>query len=230
MVKIYIDLGHGGQDPGAIGNGLQEKNVVLEIGKLIKDMFSQYENVQLKFSRLTDKTLSLSQRTNEANAWGADVLLSVHINAGGGDGFESFIYNGNYYSVSEKRNAALQNTIHKNIMSKCSFFDDRGQKRANFHMLRESAMIGVLTECGFIDNRQDAAALKDRGKLMKIAAGHVEGLADFFGLKKKAAAPKPTADGKLYKVQIGAFSDKENAEQLADQAEKKGFKTYIVIE
>jgi N-acetylmuramoyl-L-alanine amidase len=230
MVKIYIDLGHGGQDPGAIGNGLQEKDVVLEIGKLIKEMFNQYENVQLKFSRLSDKTLSLSQRTNEANAWGADILLSVHINAGGGDGFESFIYNGNYYSVSEKKNAALQNTLHKNIMAKCSFFDDRGQKRANFHMLRESKMIGVLTECGFIDNRQDATALKDRAKLMKISAGHVEGLADFFGLKKKVVASKPLTDGKLYKVQIGAFSEKSNAEQMAKKAEKKGFKTYIVIE
>lgn len=69
--KIYIDLGHGGSDPGAVANGLEEANVVLEIGKYMKDMFANYENAEVKFSRLSDKTLSLSQRTNEANDWGA---------------------------------------------------------------------------------------------------------------------------------------------------------------
>ncbi|TYS68061.1 N-acetylmuramoyl-L-alanine amidase [Sutcliffiella horikoshii] len=227
--KIYFDLGHGGTDPGAIGNGLHEKDVVLAIGRYIDSLMGEYENVEHKFSRLSDKSLTLSQRTDEANKWGADVLVSVHINAGGGKGFESFIYNGNYYGVDEAANVSLQNVVHKRIMNRCQFFADRGKKRANFHMVRESKMLAVLTECGFIDNSGDAANLKKQTHLKTIAAGHVEGVAEFLGLKKKVVA-KPKPSGKLYKVQVGAYADKTNAEKMADRLKKDGYSTYIVEE
>ena len=93
MTKIFIDPGHGGTDPGAVGNGLQEKNLTLSIATQIRDMLvSEYENVEVRMSRTGDTTLSLTERTNMANSWGADYFLSVHINAGGGTGFESFIH------------------------------------------------------------------------------------------------------------------------------------------
>lgn len=230
MVKVYIDLGHEGDlkgmDPGAIGNGLKECNVVLEIGKYIKDMFAEYENVQVKFSRLGDKNFSLTQRTNEANAWGADLYLSIHINAGGGIGFESFVYPG----VGSKTQA-LQNAVHAKILSKKVFTKDRGKKRANFHVLRETKMPAMLTENGFIDNKTDAGILKSRSKLILIAAGHVEGVAEFLGLKKKPASkPKPKPDGRMHYVQIGAFSDYDNAEALAKKAEKLGLDAFIKSE
>jgi N-acetylmuramoyl-L-alanine amidase len=229
--KVYIDLGHEGDlpgyDPGAIGNGLKECNVVLEIGKYVQGMFADYENVELKFSRLGNKEFSLDQRTNEANAWGADLYLSIHINAGGGTGFESYIYPG-----VEGKTQALQNAVHAKILSKKVFGIDRGKKRANFHVLRETKMTAMLTENGFIDSAADAAILKNRAKLILIAAGHVEGVAEFLGLKKKAVAsiPTPSKSDKLYKVQVGAFSEKANADKLAAELKKKGYPTYIVQE
>lgn len=229
--KVYVDLGHEGilkgMDPGAVSSGLKEASIVLEIGKYMKDMFANYENVEVKFSRLSDKKLSLNQRTNEANAWGADVLVSIHINAGGGKGFESFIYPG----VGEATQA-FQNAIHTKIMGTGVFTTDRGKKRANFHMLRESKMTAILTENGFIDNSTDAAALKNRVKLIALASGHVEGVASFLGLKKKAVSkPEQKPSGKvLYKVQVGAFSNKKNADNLAAELKKKGYSTYIVQE
>ncbi|RBP89407.1 N-acetylmuramoyl-L-alanine amidase [Cytobacillus firmus] len=228
--KVYIDLGHEGDlkgmDPGAVGNGLKECNVVLEIGKYIKDMLGEYENVEIKFSRLGDKNFSLEQRTNEANVWGADLYLSIHINAGGGIGFESYIYPG-----AGAKTQAFQNAVHSKIIGKKVFTKDRGKKRANFHVLRESKMAAMLTENGFIDNKTDAAILKSRSKLILIAAGHVEGVAEFLGLKKKPES-KPTSSNseKLYKVQVGAFSDKGNADNLAAELKKKGYQTYIVQE
>ncbi|RBP87891.1 N-acetylmuramoyl-L-alanine amidase [Cytobacillus firmus] len=232
MVKVYIDLGHEGDvkgmDPGAVANGLKEANVVLEIGKYIKDMFAEYENVEIKFSRLGDKNFSLTQRTNEANAWGADLYLSIHINAGGGTGFESYIYPG-----AGSKTQAFQNAVHAKIISKKVFGKDRGKKQADFHVLRETKMDAMLTENGFIDNKTDAAILKDRKKLIEIAAGHVEGVAEFLGLKKKPdpkpiSTPKP--DGRMHYVQIGAFSDYDNAEKLAAKAKKAGFDVYIKSE
>ena len=73
MVKIFIDPGHGGTDPGAVGNGLQEKNLTLQIATRVKNiLLAEYNNVSVLMSRTGDTSLSLQERTNQANAWGAD--------------------------------------------------------------------------------------------------------------------------------------------------------------
>ncbi|WP_029761895.1 N-acetylmuramoyl-L-alanine amidase family protein, partial [Geobacillus thermodenitrificans] len=94
-MKFVIDWGHGGSDPGAVGNGLREKDLTMKIGKMIGDMLGEYEGVQVIYTRTDDRYLSLEERAEIANKAGADFFLSVHINAGGGTGFESYVYNGN---------------------------------------------------------------------------------------------------------------------------------------
>lgn len=232
MVKIFIDAGHGGTDPGAVANGLKEKDLTLKIAKKIRDMLNEYENVSVKLSREGDQTLTLKQRTDAANAWKADYLISVHINAGGGTGFESFTYNGKY---SGKQETNRKRTIlHTEILQALgSGIRNRGEKEANFHMVRESSMESVLTENLFIDTKADADKLKQDAFLTQVAKGHVNGLVRIFNLSKKAAAkpvtkPEAAAPGKLYKVQVGAFADKKNAEKLADELKKKGYTSYIV--
>lgn len=197
MVKIFIDPGHGGNDPGAVGNGLQEKDLTLKISKKIKSKLANYENVQVKLSREDDRTLSLKQRTDMANGWGADYLISVHINAGGGTGFESYIYSGGVSSST----IANQNVIHPEIVQ-ATGFRDRGKKRANHHMTRESRMPAILTENGFIDNTTDANILKSDSFLDNVAQGHVNGLVKAFGLKKKSSSGS-TPSGGTYTVQAG---------------------------
>lgn len=227
MTKIFIDPGHGGTDPGAVANGLKEKDLTLKISKKIKDKLANYENVQVKLSRESDTTLSLTQRTNAANSWGADYLISVHINAGGGQGFESFIYNGGVSNAT----VANQNVIHPEIV-KVTGFKDRGKKRGNLHMVRQSKMPAMLTESGFIDNASDAKLLKQESFLDKIADGHVNGLVKVFGLKKKnVVESKPTQTPKtLYRVQVGAFADKSNADKLAAELKKKGYPAFVKVE
>lgn len=182
MVKIFIDAGHGGTDSGAIGNGLQEKNVTLQIANRVRDMLqSEYQNVSVKMSRTGDQTLSLKQRTDMANAWGADFFLSIHINSGGGTGYEDYIYD----KLSDNsKTAQLRNVIHEEII-KLIGMRNRGKKKANFHVLRESKMDALLTENGFIDNASDAALMKNSMWLDNAARGHVNGLARALGLQKK---------------------------------------------
>src|SRR5690625_4889183 len=124
MVKLYLDVGHGGSDSGAVGNGLKEKDLTLQISTKINSLLGEYDGITVKMSRSTDKTLSLRERTNEANKWDADILTSIHINAGGGTGFESFIYNGNVYSNTSKYRGVIHNEIIKVINVR-----DRGKKR-----------------------------------------------------------------------------------------------------
>ena len=228
MVKIFIDPGHGGKDPGAIGNGLVEKNLTLQIAKKIDELLTEYENVTTKMSRTGDETVSLLDRTNKANQWDANFYLSIHINAGGGTGFESFVYHHVPVQTLE-----IQKNIHEEII-KLVDFRDRGLKKENFHVLRETKMHAVLTENGFIDHPKDAHKLKDPSFIEKIARGHVNGIAKAFQLKKKQSEHEQNDESitgkKLYKVQIGAFEKLENAKKLAEQAKKAGFQVTILKE
>lgn len=197
MVKIFIDPGHEGVtkglDPGAVGNGLKEADLTLDIAKRMRGKLSTYNNVQVKLSREGNKKLTLSQRAKMANDWGADIFISIHINAGGGIGFESYIYNG---SVSSST-IAYQNIIHEEIV-KATGWNDRGKKRENYAVLRETKMPAILTENGFIDNTTDANKLKNDSFLDKIAQGHVNGIVKLFNLKKNS-----TPSGVTHIVQAG---------------------------
>ncbi|MDZ5471585.1 N-acetylmuramoyl-L-alanine amidase [Bacillus sp. 31A1R] len=233
MVKIFIDPGHGGSDSGAVGNGLQEKNVTLQIARRVRSiLLKEYEDVSIRMSRTGDQTVSLSQRTNAANSWGADFFLSIHINAGGGRGFESYVY-----PNVGRPTTTYQSYIHSEVLKQVNF-QDRGKKQSNFHVLRETNMDAILTENGFIDNSSDASILKSN--VEKIARGHVNGLVRAFKLKKTATqAPDSDSDsgsragntgsqtGKLFRVQIGAFQEESNANRLARRAREKQLPTYV---
>ncbi|RAW13588.1 N-acetylmuramoyl-L-alanine amidase [Paenibacillus taichungensis] len=181
MLKVWIDAGHGGKDPGAVSNGIQEKDIALKVSLGIKNRLeADYENVQVLLSRSTDVFLELRDRTAKANAAGADILVSIHCNAGGGKGgFESF----RYTSASEN-SIKLQDKLHKAIMGKLGGID-RGQKAQNLHMVRESKMPAVLTENLFIDVAPDADRLKQTTVINAIIDGHVQGIAAYLGLKIK---------------------------------------------
>ncbi|MGG0889955.1 N-acetylmuramoyl-L-alanine amidase [Cytobacillus horneckiae] len=198
MVKIYIDPGHGGTDSGAIGNSLYEKQLTLSMALKIKAYLEEYEDVEIKMSRTGDQTRSLKQRTDEANAWGADVFVSPHVNAGGGEGYEDFVYPGVKGITLE-----IQGAIHDSVIKETGF-NDRGQKQKDFHVLRESNMPAILTENGFIDNKEDTDNLKQTAFINKIARGHVNGLAKVYKLeKKKESESKPNTSSKTHKIVKG---------------------------
>jgi N-acetylmuramoyl-L-alanine amidase len=195
MAKIYLDPGHGGSEPGAVGNGLLEKNVNLSIAQKTRDILNRdYEGHSIRMSRNSDVTVSLPQRTNEANSWGADYFVSIHINAGGGTGYEDFIYNGPVSGVTH----TYRDRMHAEIMKQVDF-RNRGKKRDNFHVLRESRMPAILTENGFIDNASDAAKLKTDSYLNRIALGHANGIALALGLRRRTGG----GGGDTYTVQAG---------------------------
>lgn len=229
-MKLYLDPGHGGQDPGAQGHGLDEKDVTLSIALKIRSILqNDYENIEVKMSRSSDTTKSLSKRSSEANAWGADFYLAIHINSGSSSaqGYEDFIYN-NLSSTS--KSAQYQDIIHAEVL-KMNQLKDRGQKTANFHVLRESNMPALLSENGFISNDHDAALMKQSSWIQKVAQGHVNGIAKAFGLKRKANDPPPKPDspdaGTLFKVIAGSFQSKENADERVGKLKSKGIESFV---
>src|SRR5699024_1233452 len=182
-VRIFIDPGHGGSDPGASANGLQEKDVTLDIALKTRDILNeQYSGHTAKLSRTEDITKSLNERTNEANNWGANCFVSIHINSNQATGFESYTYNGDY--DGKETTYDIRRSIHNEIVQQTGF-SDRGLKEENLHVLRESNASAILTENGFIDNADDARKLKDEAYIYKIAQGHADGIAKALGLPEK---------------------------------------------
>ncbi|WP_017473280.1 N-acetylmuramoyl-L-alanine amidase [Amphibacillus jilinensis] len=181
MIKIYLDPGHGGTDPGAVANGLQEKDLVLDIAQEINRLLRRCQGVDVRMSRTTDQTVRLQQRTDDANQWGADYFLSIHINAGGGTGYEDFIYN---QLSSGSDTVTMRDVMHQNIVERIGM-RNRGKKTAGFHVLRASRMPALLTENGFIDHADDAVKMRDQTWIRQVAQGHVNGLVDLFQLEQQ---------------------------------------------
>lgn len=221
-MKLYIDPGHGGSDPGAVGNGLKEKDITLDIAKRLRTiLLSKYKGIDIRLSRTRDQTKGLWQRTNEANSWGANYFVSIHCNAfnGQANGYEDFIYSG---LSNTSKTAQYQNILHDEITKRIGL-KNRGKKKAGFHVLRETKMPAFLSENGFIDHKQNAACMHQVGWREKVAEGHAIGIAKAFNLKPKQRVTSPMK----YQVIAGSFRDPMNAEIRAAYLQSKGIATAV---
>ncbi|WP_067727579.1 N-acetylmuramoyl-L-alanine amidase [Oceanobacillus damuensis] len=220
-MKLYLDPGHGGSDPGGTGNGIYEKDIVLDIALRIRNiLLNDYENVEVQMSRTSDSSKSLDQRTDEANSWGADYYLSIHCNAfnGSAQGYEDYIHS----SLSDSsQTAAYRDILHAEI-SRVNELTNRGKKKANFHVLRETSMPALLTENGFIDNTHDANLIKQSSWREKVAQGHVNGLEKAFDLDRKEHDSET-----IYKVIAGSFQSQENADERVAYLDSQGIDSFV---
>lgn len=156
--KIYVDPGHGGDDPGAVGaNGLKEKTVNLRVATVLKNCLVEYGGATVRMSRTTDKTVSLSARVTDANNWGAARFISIHHNSSSDrsvNGTETYSYR------SSGTGADLRNKVHAQLL-KWGKLKDRGVKTENFYVLKYTNMPAILTEASFISNKAEEARLRD---------------------------------------------------------------------
>ena len=211
MIKVMLDAGHGGKDPGAVGNGLEEKVLTLKIAQYAKTYLLDHYEVQVGMTREDDRFIELQERANIANRFGADLFVSIHINVGGGTGFETFIY-----GQASQNSVTLQNNLHSKILEAMRAYGqtvDRGKKRANYAVLRMTNMPAVLTENLFIDSN-DAQKLKQEKFLQSVGEGHARGIAQFLGLKSKTPV-NIVLDGKRYRLKTGTFASEAEAKRLA---------------
>ncbi|TYR80901.1 N-acetylmuramoyl-L-alanine amidase [Priestia megaterium] len=188
MKKIYLDAGHGGTDSGAPGNGLLEKNITLKIQQhMITLLNTYYTGFAVNTTRTTDVFLSLSERASKANSWGADVFMSIHVNAGGGSGYEDYIYR----ATNRQETINFRNSIHEQVKPVLSAYNhaNRGRKSANYAVLRQTNMPAVLAEIAFIDTVKDANLLKNDAFLQDMANAYVRGIAQFLQLNEKVSSP-----------------------------------------
>lgn len=174
MTLIILDAGHGGNDPGANGNGLIEKNLTLDLTLRVAQLLRCDPGFDIRLTREDDTFIELSERADIANRAGADYFVSLHHNAGGGSGFESYVYPG----TSESDTGQKRHVVHSTIMAFLSSYgvSDRGEKEANFAVLRETQMSAVLLENLFLDSSKDTDLLKKPEFLQGLSEAIADGI------------------------------------------------------
>jgi N-acetylmuramoyl-L-alanine amidase len=222
MPKVFLDYGHGGEDPGAVAGNYKEKDITLAIGKRVKYHLERH-NLKVVESREGDTNPSLLDRSNKANSNYVDVAVSLHCNSftdSSAQGVEIYTYG------QGNREIGLAKAILNQIVKAKLYTKNRGVKQANFHMVREIKTASVLLEMAFISNANDRNILLNKQEELAIAI--TKGILNFYEMSYKNDTQSNTSSNKLYRVQVGAFANKANAEKLANELKSKGYSTYIV--
>ena len=225
-MKICIDPGHGGVDPGAVGpTGLKEKAVNLAVSLKLAELLKPIAEVKL--TRTRDVAVSLKDRAAIANSFKCDYFISVHTNSFKDSkvgGVETWAYAPG--GKGEKLAKAVQPELVK-----ATGFANRGVKfNSGFAVLRDTRAPAILTETGFISNPDEEKLLKTDAFRDKIARAIAQGVANRIGKKLPEPKPAPAPVGKLYRVQVGAYAVRANAERQLTKARKAGFTDAFITE
>lgn len=208
MAKVFIDPGHGGKDPGAVGNNIQEKNIVLSVSLKVGEILKRHK-VNVVYSRTTDVFVELANRATMANKAKADVFVSIHCNSftnTAAQGLETFNY------PNSSKGAILAKCIQDVLLKDKLYTKNRGVKTANFAVLRVSNMPAALVEMAFISNKEDSDILKT--KQDELALAIAKGILSYLGIKY---VDKPSSAG--FPIMS---KTKATVEQMKEWAKKKG--------
>jgi N-acetylmuramoyl-L-alanine amidase len=183
MKTVVIDPGHGGIDPGAVANGLLEKDVALDVSLKVADLLAKRDDIMSLVTHEgkigAGQELGLFARCVYANRQAADVFVSIHGNAAGNFaawGHETFHYPGSIHG------SRLARSLFSAIRHNMTEIQPRSVKEANFQVLRDTAMPAALVELGFLTHEGDADFLRKEPFRAKYAAAIASGILDFLGL------------------------------------------------
>ncbi|WP_455662004.1 N-acetylmuramoyl-L-alanine amidase [Pradoshia sp.] len=224
-MKIVLDAGHGYSTLGKrTPDGMKEYEFNRAVALYARHFLSDYSNLEVLFTHSDQEDIPLEERTEKANKQEADCFLSIHANAAGdggwhdAEGIETFIHTSTPWDAQSLA-SKIQDKLTTSTGRK-----NRGVKTANFHVLRKTKMTAILVECGFMTHKEESKLLQDESYRKQCAMAIVEAIGHHYSLKKRSQA----SSKKLYKVQVGAFSSREGAEQLALKLQRLGMDTHIV--
>ena len=180
--KVAVDPGHGGADAGAV-KYLREEDVNLTTGLACRD-FLELHSVDVWMSRTKDVDTSLNKTCADINKWGADLAISVHNNAGGGDGFEA------YYSIVGGVGKTLAKNIEKEVKGLGQ--NSRGLKTKKnaegkdyYGFIRMTNCPAVICEGVFVDNKTDVKIADTLAEQRLFGYAYAKGVLKTLGIKEK---------------------------------------------
>jgi N-acetylmuramoyl-L-alanine amidase len=176
---VVIDPGHGGRDPGAIGNGLQEKEIVHDVSLQVAAQLRR-NGIGVILTRPGDQEIDLEPRVAKAEGVRANLFVSIHANAISMrrpeiNGLETYYY-------ASRQGYRLARATHSSLLSSINL-RDRGIRQARFYVIRHTSMPAVLIEIGYITGSQDSIKLASAAERTKIAEAISQGILNYFQRK-----------------------------------------------
>ena len=214
MKKVFLGVGHGGSDPGAVSGAIYEKNLNLPIALACRDLLV-LSGVSVKLSRTTDEEDTLTQEIAECNAYGPDLAIDIHNNAGGGDGAEAYYH----YKGGESK------TLAENILSQIVAIgqNSRGAKikkneqgRDYFGFIRETVAPAVIVECAFVDNGEDMKIIDTAEEQKAMGKAIAKGILKTLGIA-------PVEENAPAKEETKVENAPSETEKEAELSELKAF-------
>ncbi len=213
-VTVMLDAGHGGVNPGAVYEGRQEKDdalaLVLAIGPIL-----QNNGIDVLYTRTTDVYQTPLQKAELANEADVDYFVSIHRNSFPEDnvvsGVESLVYDlsGVKYEMAQNINAQLETVGFVNLGVKA---------RPNLIVLRRTKMPAVLVEAGFINSDTDNMLFD--ANFQAIAQAIADGIIETINVQPETLESR-------YSVQVGAFRNRNYAEDLQEELMEMDFPARI---
>lgn len=188
MIKVFIDQGHNREqvNVGAIVNGINEADLTYEVGIYLASLFYADDHFQVRLSRNNydeilgfDQSSSLKQRVDNANEWGADLFISLHGNANEDNkinGSEIYVYQ------IPSKSYDLSVDIMQEITSLTKINDNGIRANPSLYVLRNTKMMALLIELGYLTNNNDIEILQ--GKPFLFALAIYMGVLSYYGLEK----------------------------------------------
>lgn len=233
---IAIDAGHGLTTSGKRCMKALDPNETREwwlnnrIADRLEVLLASYDCEIIRVDDTTGaKDISLANRVKKANNGNADVYISIHHNAGanGGTSGGTEVY---YYSSKPER--PKQGTaLYNALINYTGLKGNRSTpvKKYAFYVVKNTKMPAFLIENGYMDSKIDTPIILTSGHAEKTAQAILRFLVEQFGLKQTVKEPEPTEKpGTLYRVQVGAYSQKANAEAMQKKLKASGYDAIIV--
>ena len=222
MAKVFIGVGHSGSDPGAVANGVKEKDLNLSIALACRDVLARH-GISVKMSRTKDENDTLSEEIKECNAFSPDLAVDIHNNAGGGDGAEVFYHYGGGKSKTLADNI-LAEIVKVGQNSRGAKIRKNSNGKDYYGFIRETSCPAVIVECAFVDNASDLEILATEDGKKKVGEAIAKGILATLGVAYQSEKAS------LYRVQVGAYLLRSNAEDMHKKLKAIGFDAFIVKE
>lgn len=231
IAYIAIDNGHGKNTPGkrVPDDSMREWDFNYATAKYLSEEL-KYNNFKTLMVSDTSEDTPLKTRTNKANNANVDILVSIHANAylgtwGDAHGIETFAYK------SGTKGDKLAKLVQEELV-KATSLTDRGVKYNNLHITRESKMTAILCECGFMDNKEEAALLKTDSYRRLCAKAICKGICRYFNISykdKDEQTETNTNKNMFFRVVSGSYINKELAEKEIQKLKQSGISTFLNI-
>ncbi len=173
-VDIMLDAGHGGKDEGASHNGVLEKDINLEITKMVRDILTE-KGYRIGMIRDDDTFVDVHERADRANKRNARIFVSIHCNSSEepANGIETF------YAVSKEESSLELTEYIQNHLIKNTGARDRGVKTEDYAVILETDMPAALAEVGFLNDNDECALLQAEDYQRKLAEGIAAGILEY---------------------------------------------------